>query len=226
MSLKNYVTRALTRKMLMPVPLSCIREALFWTISDFSAYAMLSEWNTKRLMTFLYCQDEISSKSLHIYGSTVYGTPTFLPIGYMFRRMKGPSSGIEEHKDEVDPLSSLEVYELVHDWRWYSDNIESQLCHVGRHWVRERIAYFWITVLKDASVVTQYRYHARKVECVWYIARNFRYCRQNKGDDVRRELMRMKIKKELYLIPKGDNKYLVCYTLTSEILFYIRVETY
>ena len=67
-----------------------MRALLFWTISDFPAYFMLSGWTTAGKLACPYCMDDSDAFTLYRGGKTSWfdNHRIFLPHNHPYRRNK------------------------------------------------------------------------------------------------------------------------------------------
>ncbi|KAL4301596.1 hypothetical protein AHAS_Ahas17G0316700 [Arachis hypogaea] len=84
--------------------------ALMWTISDFSAYAMLSGWSTKGKLACPCCNHGTCSNYLKYSRKTCYiGHHAFLPEDHPWRANKRPFNGKVEYRQAPPLLSGTEA---------------------------------------------------------------------------------------------------------------------
>ena len=67
-----------------------LRAALLWTINDFPAYSMLSDWSTSGRLACPYCMDESDAFTLQNGRKQTWfdNHRKFLPLDHPFRRNK------------------------------------------------------------------------------------------------------------------------------------------
>ncbi|XP_025886273.1 uncharacterized protein [Solanum lycopersicum] len=91
--------------------------ALLWTISDFSALAMLSGWSTKGRWACPTCNHNTCSQYLkHSRKMCYLGHWTFLPHDHPFKRDKRSFNDKEEHKVAPTPLSGAQILEELREF--------------------------------------------------------------------------------------------------------------
>lgn len=94
-----------------------MRAALLWTVSDFSALAMLSKWSTKGRLACPTCNYNTCSQYLKHSRTMCYlGHQAFSPSDHPFQRDKRSFNGKKDHRPTPTPLSGIEVFEKLHDF--------------------------------------------------------------------------------------------------------------
>ena len=95
-----------------------MRAALMWTISDFPAYEMLSDWSMHGKLTCPYCMENNKAFTPANEGkaSFFYCHRRFLPLNHRYRKNRKDFfvSGVE--KDASPRLSGEELHHVVSEY--------------------------------------------------------------------------------------------------------------
>ncbi|XP_070043641.1 uncharacterized protein [Nicotiana tomentosiformis] len=94
-----------------------MRAALLWTVSDFSALAILSGWSTKGRLACPTCNyDKCSQYLKHSRKMRYLGHRNFMPPDHPFGRDKKSFDSKQNHIRAPTPLSGIELLEELHDF--------------------------------------------------------------------------------------------------------------
>ena len=114
-----------------------MRASLLWTISDFSAYSMLSGWSTTRKLTSQHCMEYSDAFSLPNGRKTSWfnNHRKFLPHNHPFRRNKNrfiKNKTIFSHspptRSGTEILEHIEMLGLRKVTEADADKINSNIC--------------------------------------------------------------------------------------------------